>query len=271
MSNDSDERARRYVRDWFGAAERIVGAIEKTQMDHILEAASLCADAISDGGLVHLFGTGHSRIPLEEMFPRYGSFPGFHPIAELSMTFHTQVVGANGQRQAMFIERTEGLGEVILSNFTFGESDVMMVFSTGGSTSVPIDVAIGARERGMPVIAVTAVAHSMASGSGHSSGTRLLDHADVVIDLGIPPGDSLVAVGDTDTRVGPGSTIANVAVVNAIKVATASMLDDRSSLPPVITGAQLIGADEAKSVFDAAYADHGRRMSRLLLPPKDRE
>jgi hypothetical protein len=59
--------------------------------------------------------------------------------------------------------------------------------------------------------------------------------------------------------------------VNAIKVATASMLDDRSSLPPVITGAQLIGADEAKSVFDAAYADHGRRMSRLLLPPKDRE
>ena len=69
------------------------------------------------GGLVHLFGTGHSRIPVEEMFPRYGSYPGFHPIVELSMTFHTQVVGANGQRQAMFIERVEGLAETILSNF----------------------------------------------------------------------------------------------------------------------------------------------------------
>jgi uncharacterized phosphosugar-binding protein len=267
MSNDSDERARRYVRDWFGAAERIVGAIEKTQMDHILEAASLCADAISDGGLVHLFGTGHSRIPLEEMFPRYGSFPGFHPIAELSMTFHTQVVGANGQRQAMFIERTEGLGEVILSNFTFGDSDVMMVFSTGGSTAVPIDVAMGARARGMAVVVVTAVEHSMASESGHSSGTRLLDHADVVIDLGTPPGDSLVAIGDTDTRVGPGSTIANVAVVNAIKVAVASMLSDRGSLPPVITGSQLVDAETASARFDAAYADHARRLAQILVQP----
>src|SRR3954466_9581370 len=77
----------------------------------------LCADAIAAGGLVHLFGTGHSRIPVEEMFPRYGSYPGFNPIVELSMTFHTQVVGSNGQRQAMFIERVEGLAERILANF----------------------------------------------------------------------------------------------------------------------------------------------------------
>jgi uncharacterized phosphosugar-binding protein len=201
------------------------------------------------------------------MFPRYGSFPGFHPIAELSMTFHTQVVGVNGQRQAMFIERTEGLGEVILSNFAFGEDDVMMVFSTGGSTAVPIEVAMGARRRGMPVIAVTAVEHSMASESGHSSGTRLLDHADIVIDLGTPPGDSMVEIGGADVRVGPGSTIANVAVVNAIKVAVASILHDRGSLPPVITGAQLIPADEAGALFDAAYADHARRLSTILSAP----
>lgn len=267
MSHDGDERARRYVRDWFSGARGLVDAIEETQTDRIIEAAELCAAAIEGGGLVHLFGTGHSRIPLEEMFPRYGSFPGFHPIAELSMTFHTQVVGANGQRQAMFIERTEGLGEVILSNFTFGEHDVMMVFSTGGSTAVPIDVAIGARDRGMPVIAVTAVEHSMASESGHSSGSRLLDHADIVIDLGTPPGDSMVDIDGAGVRVGPGSTIAYVAVVNAIKVAVASILHDRGSLPPVITGAQLIPADEAGALFDAAYADHARRLSRILSPP----
>ena len=81
-----------------------------SEQDAELErAAGICADAIGSGGLVHLFGTGHSRIAVEEMFPRYGSYPGFHPIVELSMTFHTQVVGANGQRQAMFIERMEGL------------------------------------------------------------------------------------------------------------------------------------------------------------------
>src|SRR3954468_5883454 len=123
-------------------------------------APRLCADAIAAGGLVHLFGTGHSRIPVEEMFPRYGSYPGFNPIVELSMTFHTQVVGANGQRQAMFIERMPGLAETILSNFTFGPSDVLIVFSAGGTTAVPVEMARGARARGMRVIAVTSVEQS---------------------------------------------------------------------------------------------------------------
>jgi len=260
----SDDRAEQHVKRWFGSARELVDKIEQDQMDGILEVARLCAGAIEAGGLVHLFGTGHSRIPLEEMFPRYGSFPGFHPMAELSMTFHTQVVGVNGQRQAMFIERTEGLAEVILSNFNFGEHDVMMVFSTGGSTAVPIEVAIGARERGMAVVAVTAVEHSLASEPGHSSGTRLLDHADVVIDLGTPPGDSMVEIDGSGVRVGPGSTVANVSVVNAIKVATASMLHETGSLPPVITGSQLIPAEAAGALFDGAYADHARRLSQVL-------
>lgn len=271
MTHDSAKDARRSARDWIDAARRIVDVLEETQMDSIMEAAVLCADAIDAGGLVHLFGTGHSRIPLEEMFPRYGSFPGFHPIAELSMTFHTQVVGANGQRQAMFIERTEGLGEVILANFVFQDSDVMMVFSTGGSTAVPLEVAMGARRRGLPVIAVTGIEHSMASDPGHTSGTRLLDHADVTIDLGIPPGDSLVSVGDV--AVGPGSTVANVAVVNAIKVAVASLLSDRGTLPPVIAGSQIVGPQRASELFDAAYADHAIRLGRALSPlaPDDGE
>src|SRR4051812_49506756 len=135
-------------------------------------AADVCADAIAADGLVHLFGTGHSRIAVEEMFPRYGSYPGFHPIVELSMTFHTQVVGANGQRQAMFIERMEGLGEVILRNFDLRPPDAMMVFSAGGTGAVPIEVARGARERGLAVIAVTSVAATEAGGSPHSTGSR---------------------------------------------------------------------------------------------------
>ena len=150
-------------------------------------AADLCAEAIAAGGLVHLFGTGHSRIAVEEMFPRYGSYPGFHPIVELSMTFHTEVVGANGQRQAMFIERVEGLGEVILSNFELHPPDAMMVFSASGLGAVAIDVARGARQRGLPVIAVTSLAATAAGRSTHSSGTRLRDHADVVLDIGTPP------------------------------------------------------------------------------------
>src|SRR6187200_218218 len=113
-------------------AQALLDRLAATQADALEQASQWCADAIAGDGLVHLFGTGHSRIPLEEMFPRYGSYPGFNPIAELSMTFHTQIVGANGQRQAMFIERTPGLAEVILENFVFGPHDVLIVFSAGG-------------------------------------------------------------------------------------------------------------------------------------------
>ena len=118
---------------WLRDAAAVLARVAETQADAIETASRWCADAIAADGLVHLFGTGHSRIPVEEMFPRYGSYPGFNPIAELSMTFHTQVVGANGQRQAMFIERMPGLAEVILANFRFGPSDVMMVFSASGT------------------------------------------------------------------------------------------------------------------------------------------
>src|SRR4051795_1715699 len=106
------------------------------QTEALDRASRICAEAIGEGGVVHAFGTGHSRIPVEELFPRYGSYPGFNPIVELSMTFHTQVVGANGQRQAMAIERTEGLAATILSNFRLRASDAMIVFSAGGTTAV---------------------------------------------------------------------------------------------------------------------------------------
>src|SRR5215203_7288841 len=115
------------------AASSLLTRIEETQAEPLAEASRLCADAIAAGRLVHLFGSGHSHIPVEEMFPRYGSYPGFNPIVELSLTFHTQVVGANGQRQAMFIERVPGLAEVILGNFRYGPADVMIVFSASGT------------------------------------------------------------------------------------------------------------------------------------------
>ena len=236
-----------------------------SEQDAELErAADVCAEAIGAGGLVHLFGSGHSRIAVEEMFPRYGSYPGFHPIVELSMTFHTQVVGANGQRQAMFIERMEGLGEVVLRNFDLRPPDAMMVFSASGLGAVPIEVALGARRRGLAVVAVTSLAATEAGESSHSSGSRLRDHADVVLDLCTPPADALVELDGLDTPVGPGSTIAAVAIANEVKVRTAVRLVERGSLPPVITSASVVGADESRRLFDAAYAEHARRAARVL-------
>lgn len=256
---------------WLEAAARVLDLIAGTQMEAIARTAELCARAIAGGGLVHLFGTGHSRIPVEEMFPRYGSYPGFHPIAELSMTYHTQVVGANGQRQAMFIERTPGLAEVILGNFTFGPHDVMIVFSAGGRTAVPIEMAMGARARGLPVVAVTSRAASDARDSEHATGTRLYDHADVVIDLCTPAGDALVDLEGIDTPVGPGSTVANTAIVNEIKVQTAALLLEQDALPAVITSSAVIGPERSAELFTAAYDDYARRIAGALTPETDSE
>src|SRR5882762_9309471 len=219
--------------EWIDAGIGILQKIRDTQADPIERASELCAEAIGAGGFVHLFGTGHSRIPVEEMFPRYGSYPGFHPIVELSMTFHTQVVGANGQRQAMYIERMPGLAEVILSNFMFGTSDVMVVFSAGGTTAVPVEMARGARRRGLRVIAVTSVEQSTMSDVDPAVGGRLLDEADLTIDLCTPAADAMCTIEGLETPVGPGSTIAAVAIVNAIKVRTAQLLVERGAMPAV--------------------------------------
>ena len=249
---------------YLDAARALLTRLADTQDGPLDRAADICAAAIGGGGLVHAFGTGHSRIPVEELFPRYASFPGFHPIVELSMTFHTQVTGANGQRQAMFIERTEGLAAQILRNFAFGAGDAMIVFSAGGTTAVPIEMAIGAREQGMPVIAVTSVEASRASASGHGSGTRLLDHADVVLDLCTPPGDGLVRLDGLDTPVGPGSTVAAAALVNELKVRVAQRLHDAGRLPPVLASAAVVGAERSQELFDAAYDEHARRGAAVL-------
>src|SRR6476646_6516286 len=249
---------------WLDAAREILDRIGATQADAIETASRWSTDAIAADGLVHLFGTGHSRIPVEQLFPRYGSYPGFNPIVELSMTFHTQVVGANGQRQAMFIERMPGLAEVILSNFSFGPEDVMMVFSAGGTTAVPVEMARGARRRGLRVVAVTSVRQTRSSEVDPAVGSRLLDEADLVIDLCSPAADAMIDIAGLDTPVGPGSTVTAVAIVNSIKVRTAQLLIERGAMPPVITRASVVGADRSNALFDAAYREHSRRLARAI-------
>jgi uncharacterized phosphosugar-binding protein len=249
---------------WLGEARLLLDRIAATQSEAIEQASQWCAETIAADGLVHLFGTGHSRIPVEEMFPRYGSYPGWHPIVELSTTFIGEVVGANGQRQAMFIERVPGLAEVILSNYNFGPQDVMMIFSASGLTAVPVEMARGAHQRGMRVIAVTSVAQSMSDEPDPAAGGRLLDEADLAIDLCTPPGDALSIIDYLETPVGPGSTIAAVAIVNSIKVRVAELLVERQRMPPVLTRSAVVGRERSSELFEQAYREHARLLARVL-------
>lgn len=271
MSDDATVSGFDGCRAWFDEAEALLERIATTQAGALEETAQVCAATIAADGLVHLFGTGHSRMPVEEMFPRYGSFPGFHPIVELSMSNHFDVVGTNGQRQAMFIERMPGLADVILDNFSFGPDDVMVVFSANGLTAVPVEMARGARRRGCKIIAVTGVAQSRAGEPDPAVGSRLLDEADIVIDLCTHEADAMVTVPGLDTPVGPGSTLAYVAIVNSLKVRIAQLLVEKGVTPPVITRASVVGAERSRALFESAYREHARRVARTIVREPDDE
>src|SRR5262249_16904937 len=149
----------------------------------------------------------HSRILVEEMWPRYGSFPGFNPIVELSLSFHNLVVGPNGQRQAMFLENVSGLAERILRNFDFSPVDSPLVVSSRWCNVFQIEMAMGFRQRKIKVVVIVSQRHSQASRSQHPNGKKLSDFADLVLDTGAPVGDAMVSIDGLETPVAPGSTI----------------------------------------------------------------
>lgn len=249
--------------NYIDQAAQILVRIRETQTGNIERAARVCADSILGGGLVHLFGTGHSRMMVEEMFPRHGSFPGFHPIVELSLTYHNPVVGANGQRQAMFLEHVEGFGKVILRNFIIAPPDSMIIFSNSGVNEIIIEVALEVKEKGLPLVAVTSLDHCLNSSPKHSSGKRLPDVADIIIDNCTPAGDALVRIDGLKDPVGPGSTIGGAVVTNAIKTRTAELLTKAGQPPTVLTSSYFIGAEESARQFDKAYDQYRAMMVRV--------
>ena len=249
--------------DYLTQAQAILSRVQATQTEAIERAAELCTQTIAGDGLVHLFGTGHSRIFVEEMFPRHGSFPGFHPIVELSLTYHNLVVGSNGQRQAMFLEHVEGFGQVILRNFVFDHPDCFLLFSNSGINEVVVDVALEAKRMDLPVIAVVSVDHCSASPANHSSGKKLIDIADIVIDNCTPAGDALVRVPGLEDPVGPGSTIGAAAVTNALKCRIAEKLTALGKPPIVLTSSHFIGSEASKQRFDDCYDDYRARIQKV--------
>ena len=229
----------------------LVDTVE-SQLPQIQQAADWFAQTILAGRMVQVFGSGHSRIMVEEMWPRYGSFPGFNPIVELSLSFHNLVVGANGQRQAMFLENVSGLAERIVRNFALRPTDSALVISSSGCNLVPIEMAECFQKLGLKVVAIISRRHSEASPSKHPQGKKLQDFADLVLDTGAPVGDAMVKIPGLDTPVAPGSTISGCLLVNAIKAEVAVRLTEAGQPPKVLSGAAVVGTKRATELFEAA-------------------
>jgi uncharacterized phosphosugar-binding protein len=248
--------------EYLEKCERIIATIA-AQKENIFKAAALFSESILAGRMVHCFGSGHSRIMVEEMWPRYGSFPGFNPIVELSLTNHNNVTGTNGQRQAMFLENVSGFAERILRNFDLSEKDSALIVSSSGTNIVPIEMAELFQQKKIKVVAIITRQHSQKSISKRKDGKKLSDFADIILDTGAPAGDSMIYIDGLETPVSPGSTVGGVLLINSIKAEVADLLTEAGHPPKVLTAANIIGAEKASQLFEAAYDEHAHRMAEL--------
>ena len=242
--------------------ERITGVLDRiftTQRDSIRRAAKLMAEAVASGGLVHVFGSGHSVLPVQDIFPRYGSYPVFRPLMDARLMWQN-VIGSGGAKGLLWLERREGYAKVLFENEPIRSGDVMMVFSHGGLNAVGIEVAQEARSRGLKVVAVTSMDNQRSRESTHSSGKKLSEVADIAIDNCVPAEDALVKVEPWKAPVAAGSTVAFVTIAMSIVAEVATELASRGIAPPVFVSPNVPGipADNNTQVF-AAYEKALRR------------
>jgi uncharacterized phosphosugar-binding protein len=232
--------------------DKVLAAIWTTQSATIEKAAEMMAESIQHEGLVHLFGSGHSVLPVQDIFPRYGSYPGFHPLMDARLMWFN-VLGSGGAKALLWLERREGYAPILFENQPVRAGDVLVVFSHGGLNAVAIEVAIEARTRDLKTVAVTSLDNHRNTQPTHSSGKKLADVVDLVIDNCVPAQDALVPIQGWKAPVAAGSTVAAVTISMALVAQLAAELAWRGLTPPVFVSPNVpdIPPDNNRHVFQA--------------------
>lgn len=235
--------------------DRITEALNRiweTQTENIEKASAVMADCIAQGGLVHMFGSGHSVLPVQDMFPRYGAFPGFRPLMDMRLMW-TNVIGSGGAKGLLWLERREGYAALLFENEPIRSGDVMLVFSHGGLNAAGIEVLTEAKKRELKTVAITSMDNYRKREATHSSGKKLPDVADYVIDNCIPAEDALVSIKGWKAPVAAGSTVSTVTIAMAIVAQVAADLAAKGHNPPVFVSPNVPGipADNNNQVYVA--------------------
>jgi uncharacterized phosphosugar-binding protein len=203
--------------------------MKKAQAEAIQKAAVLVADTIIEGGLVYAFGSGHSQCLSREIHSRAG---GLYPVVSINDPMWGKA------------ERLEGYGELLLKGLPLKKGEVIFVISNSGRNPSPIDVAMKAKEMGLHVVAVTSLPHSKSQASRHSSGKRLYEVADIVLDTGVPVGDACMSFEGMPIKAGPASTALGASILNAVMVEAIQYILGKGAEPPVLISANVEGGDE---------------------------
>lgn len=224
--------------EYLDLACSILQQMKETQGEAIREAATLVGDTILAGGLVYTFGSGHSQLLSQEVHARAG---GLYPVM--------QIVDPLWGRA----ERLEGMGEVLMKGMPLKAGETIFVISNSGRNPEPIEVAMIAREMGLHVIVVTSLAHSRSVESRHSSGKKLYELGEIVLDSGAPPGDACLSFKGMEVKAGALSTVLGAAIMNAVMVEAIQYILDKGGKPPVLMSANLDGSDEYNAQVMARY------------------
>jgi uncharacterized phosphosugar-binding protein len=216
----------------------ILQGIVDSQMDSILKAADIVAETVARDGILYTFGTGHSHMVAEDVAARAGGLVPVDAILEPSLTGNQHVV------KSEYMERIEGMAEIILDYFRLSPKDALIIVSNSGRNAAPIEMADIAQQRGIKVIAITSMEHSKGTTSRHSSGKKLYELADVIIDNGCPKGDCLLSLEGLAQPVGPGSGVTGMFIIHAIIVQSIQNLLERGIDPPVFMSGNLDGHEK---------------------------
>lgn len=249
------------AKQWLNNARDVMDAIESSQMEPIMKAATIMADSIEKERWVHTFGCGHATLPIEEMYPRIGGFVGFHPMIELPLTFFTNIVGGMSVQQFVFLERVEGYGKEIMKGWNFDKNDCMWLFSHTGINAVNIDVAMEARAKGMKVIVYGSAAEAEGKKTRHSSGKTLFELADIVVDTCVPVNDASVPLKDHMDKVGPVSTMGFITTVWMTVTTVAEILAERGVKLYIHPSHNIPGDTTAHDRLHDALGEYKRRIS----------
>ena len=242
---------------YLAEAQTTIGRIAATQATAIQKAADVIACSLTSGGLLYLFGTGHSASVAVEPYHRAGGLVPIRPIVEPTMTLHSSPAKATA------LERLEGYAKIIIDNSGMQRDDTLIIISNSGINAVPVEMALGSRALGVTVIAITSMKHSAAQSSRHASGRRLFEAADIVIDNCSIPGDAAIETLACPVRIGPTSTLAGIAIVNAISAEVVGKLYEMGVEPPVMVSSNIAGGDGHGARWKDAFADPGTARSVL--------